>query len=292
MATRFWTGASDNAFSTAGNWNPSGSPVAADDLIFGDQATANCDGSDESGTGLFSSLSVVKGFNLFTIGSAGSGNSLDISCTNVTIDAPGSKSDGINGIYIEGKNIANCWVRNCGFLNLSGNFDFLQIMRGKVTLEGTGADVPLAMSAGDTFIITFVNSRLDSDVTIGVGAVLPTTTEVEIYGGKITNNADITTINCRNAQWTNTAGDITTLRLQSGNFTWNDGNITLCEVGPAKLIGSQSDSERTCTTLKMLHVNTGIDFNDGAGNISVTNPILYEGGTIKIASNQTLALDT
>lgn len=61
MATKTWTGATDTAWTTSGNWSPSGAPASGDDVIFDGTATGALAGSDQSATTL-NSLTIYSTF--------------------------------------------------------------------------------------------------------------------------------------------------------------------------------------------------------------------------------------
>lgn len=93
MATYEWTGASDTAFATGGNWSPSGPPTTGDTIIFNHKSTRAIAGSDQSAITLAKMIIYMScGYDI-----GESATPLKIGCTAAEIGLMPQTGSGFNG---------------------------------------------------------------------------------------------------------------------------------------------------------------------------------------------------
>jgi len=146
-------------------------------------------------------------------------------------------------------------------IDIDGTVTSCYLYKGTITLNAT-------LTIATNFRVGYLSSQ-NSDVaaTIAVGTTLPAT--IQAYGGTVTNNVALTTINIDGSQWTQAAGNITTANINSGKLLWNGGTLTTANVtGSGELTAANETNPRTVTTINA-YAQAIINLNNGVGGITL-----------------------
>jgi len=269
MADKQWIG-TDGAWGTAGNWSPSGVPVASDDVYI-TTGSDDITGSDQSGV-VLNSLTVGKGFT----GSIGSsGTKLQIESTNFDYSGTGTSA------YIDGA-FTTVTVQDtstdANALNLYGSVGdivTLRIIGGRgtlnidsscnitTTIEQIGADSITTNIADGTTIGGSATLTMDSG-KMELNQAVPTIT---IFGGELVAALD--------------SGTVTTLNQYGGRIRWNPTascTITTLTIYNGLFDSTDSTAPAFTITNTTVHESGRLDERSGLSNIAFTNPIAMEGG--------------
>lgn len=251
MASYVWTGATDSAWGTAGNWTPSGPPATSgDSALFDGRAAAALTGSDVSATTLDALTQTVACTK--AIGSVAA--PLEIGATVVELGRPaGDGSITSPGqVHLDlGSAASTVIVHATASTGTAG--------AEPVTLTGSHTSNSLTVRGGTVGVAT----RLPSDtasfpsMTIsGTNAKLrcgsgATITTLNVFAGDVVTNSAITTLNQHGGEvQTNGTGAVTTATVMGGTLTVN--------------------STGTITTLNV-EGEGAVNFDLGTGAITVTN---------------------
>ena len=266
MATKTWVGTTSGNvgdYSTAANWNPTGVPVAGDDV--------RVDGSQNITSGLNQSAVALKSFAILSsytgkIGRSGSRLQLEVDETFTDLSAGEHYIDlGTNGndeTLIRKPNTNNkLWIQ--------GNSTAALIARGKVDWNsGTLAEL----------LVEYVTSQANDAV---VTLQTPTVTAGHQLGGTVTMEAAGTLTAWDQLLGTMIAelGTVTLIRTRGGIFRFQSSTAAL---GNLYIYGGSAYVEGTDQTITDCEVHAGglLDTRT-AVNATFTNPPKNYGGRIE-----------
>jgi len=287
--TVIWSGAATSVYSTAGNWQANGPPVATDEVILPDGNTVAITGSDENATALLSftskpgysgaigtltaGLPVPLQLAATTYNLGGSGTAyIDLTANstttcNVTKAAAGSPSTGVYGLTLSSADtIAN--------LNIN--------------LATGGESVGVAALAGQTG--TFTNVSIDGKGTVVLGAALATITDLKIAGeGTVYIDCSYTTLTISGSPTVyQRAGAGTTLLCYGGRFYNNTtGTITTTNIFPGATVDLTDGPQARVMTNTNVY-GDGV-FDDSDKRLATCTLKVYGSGiNVKLGANYTV----
>jgi len=300
MTDFVWTGATDENFETAGNWDQeSGYPDgSADRAIFSGTPTNDCETSGETHSVNIGELCVMPDYT-GAIGAAGS--PLIIGADFTQIDASSASTINIEGVtdYIQD----HVTIQGTGGSNtvyIGGLITDLSIIRGNVEIND-GSEIT------GKFYIGYENSQ-NADVTLtiqdsdGSSTTLPDT---YVGGGIIINYAAIPngkTLYLDAGKWTHgqdhenddACGAIATIRQKGGIFEWNKGNITNAFFYNGSV--DASNGRLAARTIGTTYVVGPVDFNfdNGRANLNDTKVMKFftGGSTFRFPAGMKITIGT
>lgn len=278
----YWTGATDGAFSTAGNWTPSGPPTTGDTAIFDGRSTRALVGSDESAA----TLAALKIYDSCRYDIGSSSTRLKIKSTLVDIGLPsGDGSTATPGqVHLDLSTAATTVVVWKTVLTGTGGIEPCTITAthtsnamtvGGSSIVGIATAAPSDTSTFPAIVINGISSRC----RIGSGV---TTTTVTQYAGdtvlraacttlngisgtlKTEGSGAITTANISCSATLNSTGTITNLYVEAG------GTADLSDLKSARTVTNAfvAGSGRVVSGLHVTHTN-GVDCLRGAKSSQV-----------------------
>lgn len=221
MANKLWAGTT-NAWSTSGNWSPSGAPGAADNVRIDATSAQAIAGSDQSGTSL-GAVEVDAGFAQL-LGSA---------AAYLKLTAAGYVHSGTGLSYIDLAASAIAPVINNTASAATGLYGLYLLGSAMTGLDVQGGNVGIAGQLGETATIgTLRVLGAQANVTVGLGTTLTT---AKVSNGIVLINCALTTLNIYGGNvYTLGSGTITTVNIYGGNFyPGSSGTITTlnCKAG-------------------------------------------------------------
>ena len=278
MAIKIWAG-SDGAWSTAGNWSPSGVPTNSDDVYIEDSSQGITSGLGQSAVTL-ASLNIGQSFT----GEIGDATTyLDIGATicNVGYSKGFGSPAGSARIKIDLGTIAStCTIHNTGSTPTDANLGAVQLLadqastdiqikKGKVTIAGSGSET----ATFDKLIVSYDTSKAsDANVTLGPGVDIAS---IDQLGGKVNNYSNSAAAAIEVTGGTHTiegSGAVTALTADGGTVTASGtGTITTAKAKRGGVIDwTKSDKPRTVT-------NTQLDAN---GTLKISDVVTYTNGIV------------
>lgn len=263
---KIWTGASNGAYSTAGNWSPSGVPAATDHVRF----TAG------------SSVDVTSGLNQSAVAIGDfiveDGNSSDIGTftngipTYLQIDPDKFEFAGRGTCFIDiGTAAIDCRISNAARAG-SGLRGLYLIGSAIDDLIVSGGDVGVATIHGATATVATAHCTGGS-LWLGAGTTLTT---LRANGGEVVLRCAATTVNqFAGVVRTEEVGAITTYNMYGGTCILNSvGTITTLNIYGGTVILTDSNKPRTITTTTISPKATSVLSFD-SGVITMTNKPTY-----------------
>jgi len=271
MALFRWRGATSTVWALGTNWvdgagaaylgarYPGSIGATFDDVLFDDSITNSVAAYDAVAGGDEELLSFKVGADYN--GTIADGGQLKFQCNQAT-----------SSVIIDGQSALQMnldisttpeiivLASNTG-IDIDGTVTSCYLYKGTITLNAT-------LTIATNFRVGYLSSQ-NSDVaaTIAVGTTLPAT--IQAYGGTVTNNVALTTINIDGSQWTQAAGNITTANINSGKLLWNGGTLTTANVtGSGELTAANETNPRTVTTINA-YAQAIINLNNGVGGITL-----------------------
>lgn len=293
MAVKKWIGGFAGAttdVNTAGNYVPSGVPVAGDDLFI----EANPSGTDYGMTNSLSTLASVI-LNSLNISQTYTGqigtNSTTSSSAYLQVGATTTNIGYQFGGTIPGSGSSLIRINNGTNQNATNIFNTAQSSAltnaGPVTLLGTHTSNTLNITAG---IVSIAQDPAESSAyaTVNTGGTVffgtgVTLTTLNVIAGSCLIRSASTTVNITSGAFTTAGtGGITTINAYGGGAILNaTGTIGNLNIFAASVDMSQSTLSRTLTNAT---VNNGANFNFNNG---VKGSIVFSNGlTVKASSGQ------
>lgn len=241
MANKTWVGTtsgSEGDWGVAGNWSPSGVPVAADNVRIPAGSYAITGSLNQSAVAL--GLVIVERGHTQTIGS--SAGYLQLTCTRFEYDG-----SGVSYIDLSASAIP---VTVHGTANVSEGYRGLYLKGSAITVLTVNAgDVGLAVKSGETSTVTTARC-MTGLLILGAGV---TATTVQNYDGEITLRCACTTLDIYGGKVTSEeVGTITTVNLMGGDFiAKSTGTITTVNAKGGTLDETQSGAARTFSTVNL-----------------------------------------
>lgn len=268
MANKLWIG-TDGNLTTAGNWSPSGTPAAGDNLRFpagGGAISSNVTGLnnaaltgalgvvifEEGYTGTVASGTTPMQFSASRFEFAGEAESwidLEASAISPRIHNTASPDTGKRGLYLIGSALA--------------------------TVEVNGGALGLAVRQNTTATATTVRANPGSSVWMGSGA---TVTTFQVQGGNHLVRCALTTL----TQYSGTvvteeAGTITTVNLYGGKFIpGSSGTITTLHGIAGEIDFLEFAGAKTVTTFNWYPDRCAVAWNTEA--VTLTTLALQRSG--------------
>lgn len=279
MADKTWIG-TDGAWGTAGNWSPSGVPVASDDVYIV-SGSDDITGSDQSAVTL-DSLTVGSQFT----GSIGtSGTKLQINATEFDYSGNGTTA------YFDG-NLTTATIQNT-----STDDDALHISTSTITtlrvLGGRGT-IQLANSCTISTTIEQIGAE-GATLTIADGTTIGGSCTLTMDSGQVELNEAVPTVTTFGGELIATldSGTITTLNMYGGSVRWRP--TASCTITTLNLYSGLFDSRESLSTTYTItnttvHENGSVDERSGLANAIWTNPINMEGGEILYDTGRTVTI--
>lgn len=261
-----WLGSTGD-FNTAGNWSPSGVPVATDSLFFNKTSGSNdIDGYNASGIAL-AGTTVTEDYT-GSMGADGDPLRLDITSLTyngrgvaayITVEA-GSARDtdvivmgtgsGANGLHLA--TAASATIENPKY------------MGGRITIaNGT------AHKAGAVVICGSIDPSIKLTLVIGTGVT--NISELRTLGGTVTCKSAVTTITHEDGTLKHTLGAVTTANVYGGTLK-PEGVGTFGAINiytNATVDGSGSSDARIWTAVNIFGKSV-LNYANGLGNITIT----------------------
>jgi hypothetical protein len=271
MAIKYWTGASgDNDWSTAGNWNPSGVPVASDDVYITNSSVDISAGLGQSAI-LLASLHITQSYTGRIEGSA-SNEFLEIGATVCEIGEifNGQTGTGSPKILLDlgTTNASTCTVTDTGVTTDGSNP--LEILAGNSSTDIIVKGGTLSIN-GDLTARTIRNINIhEGDVKIDDNL---TFTKLNIAGGSVSIDSDIADCAITSGTLDVVNGsNITTLDVDGGTVNIsNNGTRTATTIEVLK--GTLNLLECTSLTITNLKVRPGALVNIDTRFVTLTNDI-------------------
>lgn len=231
MATKIWVGTT-GAWSTAGNWSPSGVPVVDDDVIFRDNSQSVTTGLDQSAlVGALDSLTIES---TYTGNIGASGNPLIIDSDFVFNRSGGDefwlKGDAVGSVVVLETNIAAENVFVVDGAQVRG-----YVYSGRMTLSATAlfsGAITVLSTGGNLVPILIYNSGAESAGLILYDGL------VESNTGTITGASFV-----HGGEFVHNGGTVTSLDCAGGVTYYDNGSI----LGLTS-IGGLLDATRTTAT--------------------------------------------
>ena len=269
-----FTGAVSGDLNVAGNYSPSGVPIAGDTIIF-DGSTNPADTSMATFNLIDTITVIVTPNQTKAIGT--SGNPLQVQ------DAA--------KLFYNGPNCPQCYYAP----NTCTEAHVLATM-------GAGGNASLVLQSGAiTSLFVSQASKLSIDGTVttgyfGSGDIVATLesggtiTTAYIAGGKYTANGTITTCDMHGGEvvYQGASKNITALNLKAPGviFRWNAASSTITKINAyAGLFDATTDLNTKTITNMDIHFGATVDLRCGANVITASNaPNLY-GGILEVGNN-------
>ena len=282
MADKTWTGASSSVWGTAGNWSPSGVPVASDDVYIV-SGSVDITGEDQSAVAL-GRLVVGAGYS-GNIGS--SGTKMQIDATSFDFSSSGTSA------YLEGTYTTVTVLDTTSSstaLNLSGSSDTITTLRilggsGTVTIDSSCNITTTIEQIGASGIVT----NIADGTTIGGSATLT------MDSGRMELNQSVPTITLFGGDLVATldSGTVTLIEQYGGKVRWNPSaacTITTLTVYAGMFDSRDSTSPEFTITNTTLHQEGTIDERSGLLNATYTNAIALEGGEVRYDAGRSVTI--
>lgn len=267
MANKYWTSTSSGDYSVAGNWTPSGVPVANDVVYITAGSASITAGLNQSAVGL-DGFFVEAGYT----GSIGSPSAY----LQITVDTGEPVALAGSGvIYLDlGSSDVSPIVNNTATVTGTSGFGLYLLGSALATLTVNKGVVGLAArgdqtSAATTLNVNWINSQLtDATVVCGAGVTLTTVNQT---GGTLTINSAATTVTTlAGTCFILGSGAVTTLTNNGAAlYPASTGTITTCNANSGTTDFTRSLAARTVTTLATAGQNATIIMDESY--LTVTN---------------------
>lgn len=266
MADKYWIGTTSD-YSVAGNWSPSGAPVAGDVVYIPAGSGAIQAGLNQSAVAL-DGFFVEPGYSQ-PIGTASANLQITLDTAKPFVFA------GQNTAFIDLGASATTAVVNqtalvttgFGLYLLGTALTSLTVNRGVVGFAARGEGASAAATVNVNFI-----TNISGDATLVCGAGVTLTT-VNQTGGTLTIQSAATTVNVQNGTTFITGtGAITTLTNNGGTvYPASTGTITTCNANSGSTDFTRSLAARTVTNLNSAGQNAEIVIDESI--VTVTNKL-------------------
>lgn len=265
MAERIWTGATDTAWNTAGNWSGSAVPVDGDVVIFQGTPTNNLT-TALAATGVsLNRLAVMPSFT-GQIGNSSAGH-LEVNVNNGTNPRLVVGGTAASKVYINGS-VSSALIEtestDCSFDG--GTYTICTINKGTVTLKG-GTTITTLYVGYTSTVASDVALTIEASVTLG---------NIFQYGGAISCLSAFTALYQSAGTFTQTAGvNSSNLYLFGGTFTpyvgggWTHANIYMMG---GTFAGSGTYSASTITNTSIFSPGATMQL-DRAARTTLTNAV-------------------
>ena len=266
MATKIWTGETNNTYATSTNWVNNSAPGSADDVFI--QGSVNIDGADQSGTAI-GSFTVLPGYT-GTIGGLETvlqidTNAFDFSGQGISyIDLGGSTP---NGTTLN--------VRDTAIPGVSGQAGlYLDLLSSTGIVLNVTKGYVQTPRHGDTAKIATVNvgheTSPGSDAYGSLKTGLTIDTGINVLGGLVELGVNAGVVTVAGGALIHKAGTITTLNMRGGTaILKSTGTITTLNAQSGSVDYSQDGLSKTVTTLNAYGASIRLDPNA----VTVTNAI-------------------
>jgi len=161
--------------------------------------------------------------------------------------------------------------------------DDLQIFKGTVEIA-TGSTLT-------TYCFIGYTTTQSTDVNLTIAAGVTINCDIYVGGGATEcNSASANGIHIFAGSWTHEAGNLSgVVRVYgSGTFNWNGGTVTNALVFGGVFSAADSPLARTLTSAR-LYLGAAMDLNNGIGNITLTNGVESNGGTLTVIKGEKLS---
>ncbi len=282
MAVIRWQGqlVPDNDFLDVANWLGGVVPVVNDDVVYdgeGAYAQQDCTVNCDPAFGL-NSATVGPGYS-GALGNAAAGtkfapDSIDTFIYN------GSGDLYLDSIVTDGRFRAE---GSAGTIELDGFITDLVIFKATATLIA-GCNVTR------TFLHYLTTTSSDASLTVTAGAILG---DVTIYGGFLTNAVNIGNLTVEGGQVTHTAGDINLL-YETGGTVLYEADAATSTLAQAVIRGGLFDATndplpKVIDSMTLWRPGTA-DLRNKMNNITITNPVINHGGTLRTDEGSTITI--
>lgn len=319
MAVKYWTGTVDGDWATAGNWSPSGVPIAADEVIFDGRSNVDVD----TGAAVGDTGGVT--FDLLHVKNTYTGN-IGTASLRIHTDATRIIYEGTGTMYLEcselnattDSTISEIVVSSTGILYLSSDvntvdwtseFTLVHIARGTVYIsDDTNVRTLRIMPTRNNSSFATVDigqaclrlkataANMDIYMQNGILTIDSPVNIFEVYDGIVTYGDSGSAI---------TGLDITTLRLYKGTFTWQpDDTGDDAYIGQAWLFGGTLTAAGAVNNDRDLVLGNGagkdifvfpgatlnINRDSAAITVAADSQLISFGGEIEIGRNINLAI--
>lgn len=286
MATKLWTGTtsgSEGDYGVAGNWSPSGVPVAADDVVIANSSQDILTNLDQSAVSL-NSITIDQSYTGL-IGTSAS-DFLQVAASTAVIGQARTTTGTLTGskrlnLDFGSSTACDIQIYNSARTAQDQNRQPLRLkaVNASSTLSVYGGSVALSDDNTDSSTLSSITVKGGS-LNVGQGVTLTTLTT---NGGQVTIQSSVTTANCKGGTVNHydgiSASTVTTLTTSdTGIYNhYASGTITTANVNGGTLDLSRTEKAKTVTTLNIKRDATLVlDTNV----VTLTNDIIPESNKI------------